>query len=107
ALGTQGHLHRIGENVDAAQHALAGSASEADFFRCHSVAPLAVNGLFGKAGKGRLLELHTYLRTCPWPADYHVSNIAGMPSALLRWNVVVSNFRSSWRARCQERLSSV
>ena len=30
ALGAEGDLHRVGENVDAAQHALAGIAAEAD-----------------------------------------------------------------------------
>src|SRR5262249_35031096 len=30
ALGTQGNLYRIGENIDASQHSLAGFAGEAD-----------------------------------------------------------------------------
>src|SRR5208283_2842860 len=35
ALGAQRHLHRVGENVDAAQHPLAGVTAEANFLRCH------------------------------------------------------------------------
>ena len=35
ALGAEGDLHRVGENVDAAQHALAGFTAEADFFGSH------------------------------------------------------------------------
>jgi hypothetical protein len=35
ALRTQRHLDRVGENVDAAQHALTGIAAKADFLGCH------------------------------------------------------------------------
>src|SRR5256712_11342699 len=35
ALGTQGHLDRIGENVDAAQHPLARIGTKLDVFRSH------------------------------------------------------------------------
>ena len=37
ALGTQGHLHRVGENVDAAQKLFAGVGAEFHFFGCHSI----------------------------------------------------------------------
>ena len=35
ALGTQGHLHRVGKNVDAAQQLLAGVGAEFHIFGCH------------------------------------------------------------------------
>ena len=35
ALRAERHLHRVGEDVDAAQHALAGIAAETNFFGCH------------------------------------------------------------------------
>jgi hypothetical protein len=35
ALGAERHLDRVGEDVDAAQHAVAGVAAEFDFFGCH------------------------------------------------------------------------
>ena len=35
ALGAEGHLHRIGEDVDAAQHAVARVGREFDVFRSH------------------------------------------------------------------------
>src|SRR5581483_158182 len=35
ALGTERHLHSVGENVDAAQHAVAGIAGKAYVFRSH------------------------------------------------------------------------
>ena len=35
ALGAQRHLHRIGEDVDAAEHPLAGIATEFDVFGSH------------------------------------------------------------------------
>ena len=38
AFGTKGHLDRIGENVDAAQHAIAGVGRETDVFGCHVLA---------------------------------------------------------------------
>ena len=36
ALGTERHLHGVGEGIDAAQQALAGIGGEADFFGSHS-----------------------------------------------------------------------
>ena len=36
ALGTERHLHGVGEDVDAAQHALAGIGGEFDVFGSHS-----------------------------------------------------------------------
>ena len=41
ALRTQGHLHRVGEDVDAAQDALTGVAAEFHVFGCH-VATLSI-----------------------------------------------------------------
>ena len=35
ALGAERHLHRVGENIDAAQHALAGILRKLDVFSCH------------------------------------------------------------------------
>ena len=35
ALGTEGDLHRVGEDVDAAQHALAGITGESYVFGSH------------------------------------------------------------------------
>jgi len=35
ALGAEGDLHRVSENVNAAEHSLAGFAAEADFFCSH------------------------------------------------------------------------
>jgi hypothetical protein len=35
ALGTERDLHRVGENVDAAQHALTGVGGKTDFFGSH------------------------------------------------------------------------
>src|SRR3546814_6865023 len=35
ALRAQGHLHRIGENVDAVQHPRAGVGGKSDFLRSH------------------------------------------------------------------------
>ena len=35
ALGTQRHLHGVGEDVDAAQHLLAGIGAEFYVFGCH------------------------------------------------------------------------
>src|SRR6516165_327369 len=40
ALGAERHFHRVGENIDAAQHALAGIAAKADFLGCHCSIPL-------------------------------------------------------------------
>ena len=40
ALGTEGDLHRVSENVNAAEHSLAGFAAEADFFCRHFSVPL-------------------------------------------------------------------
>ena len=37
ALGTERHLDRVVENVDTAQHAIAGIDAEFDFFSCHIV----------------------------------------------------------------------
>jgi hypothetical protein len=39
ALGTERHLHSIGENVDAAQHLLAGFGVEFDFLGSHWITP--------------------------------------------------------------------
>ena len=39
ALGAEGHLDRVGEDVDAAQDALAGVARKAHVFRCHVLFP--------------------------------------------------------------------
>src|SRR6478735_2294227 len=35
ALRAQRHLHRVGEDVDAAQHLIAGVGGETNVFRCH------------------------------------------------------------------------
>ena len=40
ALGTEGDLHRVSENVNAAEHSLARFAAEADFFCSHLNIPL-------------------------------------------------------------------
>src|SRR6516164_4380127 len=39
--------------------------------------------------------------------SHHISSSTGMPNALLRSNVVASNFRPNLRARCQELFTSV
>ncbi len=39
ALRAQRHLHRIGENVDTAQHALAGVGMKSDFLGSHWITP--------------------------------------------------------------------
>jgi hypothetical protein len=39
ALGAEGDLHRVGEDVDAAQHALTGVAGEFYVFSSHVSAP--------------------------------------------------------------------
>ena len=39
ALGTEGDLHRVGEDVDAAHDALAGVARKVNVFRCHVAIP--------------------------------------------------------------------
>ena len=39
ALGTEGDLHGVGENVDTAQHAVAGIDAEFDFFSWHILLP--------------------------------------------------------------------
>src|SRR5690606_27161248 len=35
-LRAQGHLDRVGQGVDAGDHALAGGIAKLDFFSCHS-----------------------------------------------------------------------
>ncbi|GJE53498.1 hypothetical protein GOFOIKOB_6579 [Methylobacterium tardum] len=37
ALRAQRHLHRVGEDVDAAQHLIAGVGGETNVFRCHGL----------------------------------------------------------------------
>src|SRR5207342_3049308 len=39
ALGTERHLHRIGEDIDAAQHAVAGVAGKFHVFCSHFFTP--------------------------------------------------------------------
>src|SRR6218665_3236382 len=38
-LGAQGHLDRVGQDVDAFDHASAGFAAENHFFCCHLISP--------------------------------------------------------------------
>ena len=39
AFRTKGDLNRVVENIDAAQHAIAGIGRETDFFGCHFETP--------------------------------------------------------------------
>src|SRR6478672_2791421 len=50
ALGAERHLDRIVENVDTAEHAIAGIDAEFDFFGCH----LSFSWIMDAGGEGRL-----------------------------------------------------
>src|SRR3546814_17917946 len=61
ALGAQGHLHRVGKNVDTGENALASIARELYVLGCHCRIPLSKSDKWMRKGSGDNAENVAFL----------------------------------------------